>query len=73
MNQRVYRNNTSGVMGVKYKKATGRWEVYIGSKPRKYLGSSKDWFEAVCIRKSGEIKNGYCTNHGNFKLKEKNQ
>lgn len=63
-NQQVYKNNTSGVPGVKYKKGSCRWEVYISNSPRIYVGSSKDWFEAVCMRKSAEICHGYHQNHG---------
>lgn len=63
-NQPLYRNNTSGVSGVKYKKSANRWEVYIGNTPRHYIGSSKDWFDAVCMRKSAESSMGYHQNHG---------
>lgn len=64
MNQGLYKNNTSGVMGVKYKKSSSRWEVYVGNSPRVYVGSSKNWFEAVCLRKSAEAKMGYSRSHG---------
>jgi hypothetical protein len=63
-NQRLYKNNKSGVPGVKLKKATGVWEVYLGSSPRIYAGGSRDWFEAVCIRKSAELRHNYHPNHG---------
>lgn len=61
-NQKIYKNNTSGVHGVKNRR--GRWEVYIGNSPRIYLGASRDWFDAVCLRKSGELRHGYHENHG---------
>lgn len=63
-NQQTPKHNTSGCMGVKWKKGHCRWEVYIGGKDRTYIGSSKDWFEAVCMRKSAENRFGYHPNHG---------
>jgi hypothetical protein len=63
-NRRLNKNNKSGVPGVKYKKSTARWEVYAGGSPRFYIGSSKNWFEAVCMRKSAELRHNCHPNHG---------
>lgn len=58
--------NTSGIMGVSWNKQwNGGWIIRINSNgKRKYLGFTKDFFEACCIRKSAEIKLGYHKNHG---------
>lgn len=58
-------NNTSGVSGVCFHKAKGNWCAYIHSDTgRQHLGYFSDWFEAVCVRKSAEVKHGYHKNHG---------
>jgi len=64
-NTKMRSDNTSGVVGVYWHKKTGRWSAQIGI-PRqyKYLGRYRDWFEAVCVRKSAELKHGYHINHG---------
>lgn len=36
------------------------YRVYIGSK---HLGTTRDLFEAYCIRKSAELEHGYSQNH----------
>lgn len=50
------KKNKSGVVGVYWYEPFGVWRVTGG---RKQVFSSTDWFEAVCFRKSWEIKNGY--------------
>lgn len=62
-NTKLMRHNTSGLHGVsRYKGRT--WQVYIGARPRIYLGYYDDFFEACCVRKSAEIDNDYHENHG---------
>ena len=61
-NQKKYKNNTSGCVGVK--KHEGKWQAQIGTTPRHYLGSYDDYFEAVSARKSAENKHNYHVNHG---------
>ena len=48
-------DNTSGVKGVSWCKERDSWEVYINLHCKRVrLGRHKDWFDAVCARKSGE-------------------
>jgi len=64
-NRSLQKNSTSGVLGVVYKNNKNKWDarIYI-NKRQKHLGSYDDFFEAVCRRKSAEIKHGYHKNHG---------
>lgn len=53
---KIKKNNTSGVVGVSYHKGKGVWQAYarcVNGK-QKYLGQSKDFDEAVAIRKKYE-------------------
>lgn len=62
-NTKLMKHNTSGIHGVsRYRGKT--WQVYIGARPRKYLGYYDDFFEACCVRKSAEVNGGYHENHG---------
>lgn len=68
-NQKRRATNKSGVMGVYWLARRSRWEVTIGSDDRTicanvYLGHYKDFFEAVCARKSAESRRGFHVNHG---------
>ena len=68
-NQKVRSTNKSGVMGVYWVALRNRWEVMIGSGDRNasanvFLGRYKDFFEAVCVRKSAELNRGFHVNHG---------
>lgn len=57
--------NTSGVTGVSWSRAKQTWLAMISvSGKNKYLGRSKDFFEAVCLRKSAENVYGFHRNHG---------
>jgi hypothetical protein len=63
-NRCIGRRNTSGVMGVNLV-PSGSWKVRIDKDKIKFdLGTHRDFFEAVCIRKSAEIRIGYHVNHG---------
>lgn len=67
-NTRQRPDNTSGVTGVHRNKLTGKWEVFINSnRTRHYLGLFSDFFEAVCARKSAEVKHGFHVNHGSVR------
>lgn len=64
-NSRRRKDNTSGVMGVSWHSATGKWRAYIGGQDGPlHLGMFADWFDAVCARKSAERRQGYHANHG---------
>ena len=65
LNQRINTTNTSGVSGVYKNKAKGIWcaQIKFNGKTQ-HLGSSKSFFEAVCMRKSEERKLGFSLNHG---------
>jgi hypothetical protein len=58
-------NNVSGVIGVSWTKRIGKrnskWEVRACGK---FLGYFDDFFEAVCKRKSAELKFNFHPNHG---------
>lgn len=64
-NARLRKLNKSGVSGVFWCKSSGQWRAAIrfGGK-LVYLGLRKDWFEAVCLRKSADVKYNYHPNHG---------
>lgn len=55
-NQKLAKNNTSGVKGV-YPTKSGTYRVFIGNKnTAQYLGSYKTFQEAVRARKSAELE-----------------
>lgn len=55
-NKRIARNNTTGVSGVEWRGKQGLFVVYSYRPKRQYLGSTKDLFDAVCLRKSAEAR-----------------
>ena len=64
-NKSKYKNNTSGVTGVRWNKERGKWKTGITVKKIKiHTGYFLDKFEAVCARKSAENKYGFHENHG---------
>ena len=57
--------NSSGVTGLSLSKREGKWKAYINSNNKIIgLGTYSDFFEAVCARKSAELKYNYHPNHG---------
>jgi hypothetical protein len=60
-NQKLRRNNTSGVPGVNKPKGSNLWVVTIG---RVNLGLFSSFEEAVAVRKAAEIEYGYHPNNG---------
>lgn len=59
-NKSIQKNNTSKVTGVSRNKRDKTWCAYISiNEKRTTLGNLKDFFEAVCLRKSAENKHGY--------------
>lgn len=64
-NSKKPRNNTSGVVGVWRLKTIGLWRAQITSNGKsRVIGQYGDWFDAVCARKSAEVKCGFHKNHG---------
>ena len=65
-NQKIRKTNKSGVMGVCWHKRRCKWQSNIMNNDGEfeYLGIFTSMFEAICARKSAEIKYGYHTNHG---------
>ena len=63
-NKRMCDRNTSGVVGVSYHASKSTWMAVIGSGGKKESRQSKSFFEAVCIRRSAEVRLGYHENHG---------
>jgi len=55
------RRNKSGVSGVWYDKVRDCYTVSIN---KQHLCREKDFFEAVCARKSAEVKHGYTGRRG---------
>ena len=65
-NMSLFKNNSTGVCGVKFRKDIDKWSSNIGVNGKRLsLGSTDAFFDAVCWRKSAEIKYGYHINHGN--------
>ena len=64
-NRTKNKDNTSGVTGVYRHTVTQQWysQIKDGGK-NKYLGYFTDKFEAICARKSAEVKYGFHENHG---------
>ena len=61
-NTKKYKNNKTGVTGVvDYSYPVGSYEVFIGNKK---LGKFTDFFEAVCARKSAELRENYSERNG---------
>lgn len=57
--------NTSGVTGVKWNVKSSKYHAFIGTGGKqKYLGSTPDRFEAICMRKRAEIEYNYSPRHG---------
>ena len=64
-NQQKNSRNTSGCMGVSHRKRSKPWMAVMRINGEHIcLGVFKEWWDAVCARKSGEYINGYHHNHG---------
>ena len=67
-NQFLSPRNTSRVTGVSWDKSENKWKAsgaywLNGNKIQENLGRYKDKFEAICVRKSWEIRTGGFTSH----------
>jgi hypothetical protein len=64
-NRRLHQDNKSGVPGVRFDAARGKWIALIGSKGRRYnLGRFSSFDDAVNARRDAEIRFGFHPNHG---------
>ena len=68
-NRSQYVSNKSGVTGVSWNSRTNKWsaeaQVTVDGKRIRYnFGTHGSLFDAVALRKSWELKNGYSENHG---------
>ena len=63
-NVKRHKRNKSGVSGVCWDKRDSCWKAYINAPARTSLGYYKDFFSAVCARKSAENRYDYHENHG---------
>lgn len=64
-NTRLKSNNNSGLHGVNWCSVRDKWRVRITVDNKElFLGRYNDFFEAVCVRKSAEVKYGFHVNHG---------
>lgn len=69
-NQKLRSTNTSGQLGVFYRKDIDKWAAQIGGKSsggKQHLGMFNTKEEAVAARKGAEIVLGYHPNHGRTK------
>lgn len=65
-NMKKFKNSTTKCTGVNWSKQKNCWRVEIGAGKRfqRVIEHEKDFFEAVCRRKSLEIDLGYSERHG---------
>ena len=64
-NQTLRIDNKSGICGVAWDKHYKKWKAHIRANGKaKTLGYFDNLFDAVCIRKSAEVKLGFHKNHG---------
>lgn len=64
-NSKLSTRNTSGAIGVCWRKHKNKYQVTISDKNKLiHLGMFKDFNEAVLCRKQAELKYGYHPNHG---------
>lgn len=57
INRGTNKNNTSGCKGVTWNTKLSKWCAQLAYEYKNiYLGLYEDWFEAVCARKSAEVK-----------------
>lgn len=62
-NRRLQKSNRSGIVGVHWNEAKCRF-IVTGDANSKHLGTFLSLFEAVCVRKSWELENGYTPDYG---------
>jgi hypothetical protein len=59
------KDNSSGIMGVYFDRRRGKFLARIGeNRKQTHLGCFDSIFDAICARKSAEIKLGFHVNHG---------
>jgi len=64
-NKPISAKSKTGVFGVTWYGDKASWRVRIKSDKIRYqLGYFKDFFEAICARKSAELRYGFHENHG---------
>ncbi len=64
-NRRKHKSNTSGITGIRWKKNERKWLAEIRfDYVLRHLGLFVDKFDAICARKSAEVKLGFHANHG---------
>jgi hypothetical protein len=64
-NQKMRTDNTSGIVGVVWKKLENKWAASIGDGGRSiHLGVFSDFKDAVSARRAAEVARGYHPNHG---------
>ena len=64
-NRRKHKSNTSGITGIRWKKKECKWLAEIRfNYVLRHLGIFSDKFDAICARKSAEVRLGFHANHG---------
>lgn len=68
-NQRLPKNNTSGLIGVCWDKATGKWMAHIKVDYKNIaLGRHDNLLDAAAARKSAELEYNFHENHGQERI-----
>ena len=64
-NKSIYSVNKTGYPGIQWRPDRQKYKVFIGVGDKMlYLGRFDNFLDAVCARKSAEIRYGYHDNHG---------
>lgn len=64
-NQKIYKNNKSGITGVTWRSNRNKWiAMIVVTKKKIYLGCFENKKDAIKARKKAEIKYGFHENHG---------
>lgn len=64
-NRTIGRNNSSGVIGVCWRKSRNKWRALVMvDREQICLGHFEDFFEACCARMSANMKYNFHENHG---------
>lgn len=67
-NHRLGTANKSGVVGVSWCKVARKWRAQITVNGKNLaLGRYRNFFDAVCARKSADVKHGFHVNHGSVR------
>ena len=69
-NQKIFKNNKTGIHGVYFAKHAGKWCAQISNRKKIHLGYFNSFLDACAARKSAECKFGFHPNHGSVVSKK---